>query len=509
MTITYLVSIDIDDDGNFLEAGGYLHADVIDIHFTQGMAAPYESMAVPGQLEVTLNNISQDYSPEVSALALLPGKWIKVIGNDGVANRVLWTGVIERYEPQAGTESPRHATIYAFTQEKQLQQLETRIEPQVDVTADEVLQVFFGPILLRRNNIDDAAILDLVGNAELDSVRLADDVASSFETGVTTFPYVGDTWGDGITIYDAIKQIVEAEHGRFFFNHFGEAIFLNRHRNLNDTTSLATLDDDLLKVDYNFGGDVKNRVVLTMIPRVIGAAMTTLWTNTSSLRLAGGQNREMLARYRDSDKQPCGALVVIPPQPITDFTANTESDGSGIDATPYVNVVLLESDFSAAKIGLVNTLGITLYIRGLTLRGTPLYRDDPLTLEQINYTSSNLYGPKTLKFNNPIISDIDEADQFVRYELARRDDPVGIVRSVEINTVDHPAPILELHLFSRITVNETQTGHAADYFIVGEEHWITLGGTKHRCKWLLEAADTEKFARLNIAELDEGYALAY
>ncbi len=96
-----------------------------------------------------------------------------------------------------------------------------------------------------------------------------------------------------------------------------------------------------------------------------------------------------------------------------------------------------------------------------------------------------------------------------RYELARRKSPRGTVRRIHLNTVKHAAAVLARTLFERITIEDTQTGHASDYFIIAEEHTVDLGGIRHRASWLLEPASASKFAKLNVTELDEGYALAY
>jgi hypothetical protein len=178
--------------------------------------------------------------------------------------------------------------------------------------------------------------------------------------------------------------------------------------------------------------------------------------------------------------------------------------------TAQVSVTLLRADFSAATLDVRNDSGVAVYLlTGMQLRGTPLYRDDPLTIEQTDWTSVTLYGLRTLDFALPALSSADEAEQTARYELARRSTPRGVLRSINLSNLKHTAHILARTLFDRITVKDTQTEHDADYFIIAEQHQVDRGGTRHRTTWLLEPASANRFAKLNTAELDQGYALAY
>jgi hypothetical protein len=512
MTITYTVVVDLNNDGDFVDTDESLSIDVVSMHWRLGMAAPYDSISTPAEAQITVRNTTQKYSPEtVGALTLLPGKYLRIIANDGVTNYVHFTGIIERVEPLAGTLGKRMAVIHVVSAERQLKQAVVRLAPQINVRADEVINAVMDAVPLRRPILKGIAALDVTGNAELDSnAVLADAFGRSLETAKSTFTYVGDTWAEGIPADDAIRQIVESERGRFFFNRFGDGIFFNRHHTLLDTTSLETFDNNADELEYAYAGDLANRVTVTITPRSIGSTGTVLWKVDSAQRISAVSGRELIAHYRDSDKRSIGALTVLPLIKGVDYNANTAADGTGIDITAYVDVSLLRADFSAATLNLYNSVGVTAYILpGMQLRGTPLYRDDLLTIEQTDWTSVTFYGLRALNFDLSSLTSNEEAEQLARYELVRRAMPHGTLRRIHLNTIKHAAPILERSILERITVEDAQTGHDADYFIVTEEHTVDLGGLRHRATWLLEPAQASKFGKLNSSELDEGYALAY
>jgi hypothetical protein len=512
MTLTYTFAVDLNNDGDYVDASETLNLDVVSMHWRLGMAAPYDSSSTPAEAQITVRNTSQKYSPEtVAALTLLPGKWLRILSNDGVLNYAYFTGIIERVEPLAGTLGKRTAVIHVAGAEKQLAQAVVRLAPQINVSADTVINAVLDSVPLRRPVLKGIAVLNVVGNSELDSnTVLATDFGRSLETGHSTFAYVGDTWAEGIPASEAIRQLAESERGRFFFNRFGDGIFVNRHRTLLNTTSLATFDDSADEVEYAYAADLANRVTATITPRSIGITNTILWKVDSAQRISPVSGREIIAHYRDDEKRSIGALTVLPPIRGIDYTANTAADGTGFDVTAYVDVSLLRADFSAATLNVYNNVGVTVYLQaGMQIRGTPLYLDDPLTIEQTDWTSVTFHGLRTLNFNLPNLNSGEEAEQVARYELVRRATPRGTVRRIRLNTVKHAEPILTLSILERITIQDAQTGHDADYFIVAEEHTVDLGGLRHHTTWLLEPAEASKFGKLNISRLDEGYALAY
>jgi hypothetical protein len=220
--------------------------------------------------------------------------------------------------------------------------------------------------------------------------------------------------------------------------------------------------------------------------------------------------RRLIARFRDTNRRPIGALAVIPPMPGFDYGANTLEDGSGTDKTALVQVRLISVEAGAAVLEIVNHANQTVYLQaGTRLRGTPLDLGDPLTVEQFDPASLAFYGPHMLVFNLPMMSTLEDAVNLAGFEQARRNLPRGVVRSLQVSAQHALTQVLSRTLFDRITVRETQTAHDAQYFIVGEEHQVTQGGARHTVKWLLESADYSAFFLLDYSHLDQDSLVAY
>jgi hypothetical protein len=505
---TYTVAIDLNDDGDFTDAGEGISADVLKLEWRLGLAQPFDSVAAPGYARITLRNVTRAYSPEYTAASLRPGKPLRIQSNDGVTTRTHFTGYIDHIEAAGGTQGERTAVIAARTLEHDLAQSHVRLAPQVNVRADQVIQAILDAVRLRYPVLNGCLLIGVSGYDVIGTARLFGAATTpSLETGISTLAYVADTWGEGIPADAAIKEVVESERGRFFISREGVPTFYNRHHTLLNTTPAAAFADSMEGLEYHYGAEIMNRVQVIVTPRSVGTPNSVLWQSGSSLRLNPGETRQVVARYRDANKRPVGAGVILPPQPIFDYLANTLPDGR----TKTVIVNLIGSNTaSAATLEFRNNTTDTIYILpGMQLRGTPLNQSDPVMLEQMDYTSASFYGIGTLVYNLTALNSLEDATQFARYEFARRKDPQGLVRSIQVSSTNLLAQVLARTLFDRITVQDTQTNHQRDYFIVAEQHEVDLGSVRHRVAWLLERADSDIFFIIGTHKPDGSRALAF
>jgi hypothetical protein len=513
MTATYFVAVDWNDDGDFTGLGEDISADVLSLRWRLGMAAPYDGVAAPSEAHITLRNTARAYSPEVNA-SLRPGRRVRIQSNDGVTTRTHFTGFISVVEPQPGALGERTAVIHARGPEPEVRQNRVRLPPQVDVRADQLVSAVLGQLLLRPLILKGYWLLDLDNQMELDfNTRIGrQPYPSSLETGKSTFAYAADTWRDGIPADEAIRQAVEGERGRFFVDRSGQFVFYNRHHTLLNTTSDATFADSMEGMVYTYGGALVNRAHVTYTPRSIGAPGTVLWRLERPQKLEPGEGGilRLVARFRDSNKRPIGALTVIPPVAVVDYQANTLNDGSGVDFTARVVVTLLSADTSAAELYLRNDSSRVLYLlAGMQIRGTPILIGDPLVLEAIDWGSANRYGLNTLTFDLPVVGSAEDAANTARFEIARRTTARASVHSIQVSGSNLLAQVLARTLFDRITVTESQTGHSADYFIIAESHEVDEGGARHRATWLLESAAANTFWILDRSTLASTTLVAY
>jgi hypothetical protein len=407
-------------------------------------------------------------------------------------------------QPEPGAQGERPAVVYATTADAQLPHFSARLPPLVNVRSDTVVRALLNSFPLRRAALATLWVLDVAGSSELDATaRLASDepITHLLESGISTFTYVGDLWNIPADV--ALCQTVESERGRFFIHRDGTAIFYNRHHTLHAASPVAAFADDFEDMDYIYGADFANHVQVTVIPRRIGAPDTPLWTLDNAQRLPPGL-RHFTVSYRASDGSPLGALAVTG----LTFETNTRADGSGVPVPVRADIV--EAGASAATLEFHNDSGVTAYLLpGGQLFGTPLITGAPIAVEHGDTLSTTVHGRRSLMLDVPLVDSVDEADQMARYELRVRHQPFGVVKEIETSTRSHPQAVLSLTLFDRIRLRETQTGHEGEYLIVGEAHEVTLGGARHRVRWILEPADPTRFWQMDLSLLDESTVVAY
>jgi hypothetical protein len=510
---TYTLAIDFNDDGNFTDPGEALTADLLHMTWRLGMTQPYDSLAAPISARLTLRNHQRAYSPEYTATNLKPGVPIRIQSNDGLTTRTHFTGFIQRIEPQTGNQGERLAVIHAVGPEHWLTQHRIRLPPQINARADSVIAAILDSSPLRQTPLNGYWLLDVPDHAEVGvNTRIGGSYPRALESGKSTFAYAADAWGMGVTALDAIRQMADSERGRFFVDRFGQLAFYHRHHTILSTAPLATFADNMDGLEYEYGAQIANRVEVPVVPRSLGVPGNVLWQLDSPQKIEPGEAgvRRLNVLYRDAADRPLGAVSVLTPVPVLDYSANTEPDGSGTDYTTRLLVNVVEAGASGALLELRNTLSGALYLLvGARLRGTPLILGDPAIVEQTDWESLNRYGPHYLRLNTPDLGTLEEADNMARFELSRRKNPRGLVRSLQVSGALHLTQMLTRTLFDRITVQETQTNHSADYFIIGEDHEIDLAGARHHARWLLEPASSSAFWILDASLLDQTTILAY
>ncbi len=514
MAISYRVGIDTDDDGviDWDNVDDNLSNRVIALEWSLGMAQPYDDYPAPTTARITLRNEDQRFSPEANPGAFQVGQVLHILSADGLTERRHFTGHIRRVEPLPGDHGQRTAVLIAAGVDAQFAAHQVRLPPQINQRADSVINTLLDKVPLRRQVLKGRWVLGRSGFGELGTNTHLPDITvpRTLETGKSVFAYSGDTWGDGIRASLALASLTAAERGRLFIDREGAVIFYNRHHLLRDSTSVATFQDDMTALTYDYGTEVVSLVRVGLIPRYIGPAQSVLWVSEAAQVIAAGDVRRMTVHYRDDQKRPIGALSVAAPRRGVDYQANTLANGQGSDQSAAVDIFVMEASFSAATLEIRNTGTRALYLLpGFQLLGRPLYQGDPVTIDALDHEAQVFYGPRTFELNLPLLDKLEQGDQIARFELSRRREVSGTVRSLTLSAVHQPTAVLTRTLFDRITISETQTGHSADYFIIAEAHQVTQGGLRHSVTWTLESALANSFWILNQSRLDDTTILAY
>jgi hypothetical protein len=214
--------------------------------------------------------------------------------------------------------------------------------------------------------------------------------------------------------------------------------------------------------------------------------------------------RRLVARYRDPAGEPVGALTVERIVPV----ARSRPDGSGAALDKFLTLRVISQGASSATLEIQNNAIVPAYLTQLQVYGTPILRGDTLYITESDPRSQTYYGCRRLFLDLPALTAVEDAAGLARSILIRRRSPRGVVPSLTVNPAQQPAA-LGLTLFDRIRLEEGQTGHAHDHFIIGETHEVDHGGLRHRLTWALQPADDDLFMTLGRDRLSEQCCLAY
>ncbi len=499
MTIRYIIAIDRNHDGGFEDAGEDITGEVLDLRWRLGLRQPYDSIADDSQAQITVQNPRGSFSPE--RVRLDSGTRLRIQSDDGRAVRTHFIGFVRHIEPDAGDWGQKQAVIHLQDIQPWLDDSPVRLSPQVDVTADTVIDSLLNQAMIRRAALDGYCIIDVAGYNLIDSVRLfpPENLARSLAAGKTRFAYIGDWWRESTPIRQAIRELAASERGRFYVDREGRAVFLNRHYTLVHKLVAASFQDDMTALDYRYGDAGLNRISLMMTPREVGSSGTLLWRLGQAQKIGRGTQLMLNLHLVDDRNEPLGLLELEE----LEASFHRSPDGSGRALRGHVAVEIVHVGSTSVQVRVSNSGRRDVYLTALRVIGRPLYRRDPLEIVVADEESIILYGLRQMSLDLPALSDIETAYAFAIYEVARRRHPAGAVRSLTLDARDHQQAGLRLTLFDRIRITEAQTGHAAEYFIIAEAHHVSLGGTRHEVAWTLEPADSTRFVIVNDSQIDQ------
>lgn len=501
-TATYTVAVDWDKDGTYTGTYDDITAYVRSIRMFNGFRQPYMNVAGEATLELELDNSDKRFSPEYSSGPLYGKKWkylpVRVQANNGTTY-TMWTGYLTSIQPQPGANAEKRAILKATSVRRILDTTKVYLPLQIGQRTDQIIQNILDQVLIAETGTPWA--LGVAGYSEVGNTTYVAGNALTYaaETGGVTLSYFGDTWDDGVTAYEGIKQVVEAERGKFFMDRFGQAIFWNRTHFLLDTTADFSLTDaDILSYAYVYGDDqdLVNRCIVRYKPRSIGGATDTVWQLDKPVSIPMGTEKKINARFTEqsSDSQISGYNILMP----------NEANGTLQFSAGEADLVTWTPNARGAEMVFVARSSNST-ISTIIIQGYKLTAYNAVEAEAIDGSSVFFYGMHELTLDIPAIDNENDAQAIADYEVGRRASPFG--RLASISLINKSTSILAKQLSSdvgsRVNITESQTGHNSDYFIIGEEHVITDGMKKHITTWYLEPANTNQYWILGVAGFSE------
>lgn len=513
---TYDVMIDIDRDSAYGHAKSDLTAYVQRMTWNNGMSTPFQEVAPPARLTITLDNTSGAFDPDNAGAAyyglLKKGTLVRVRATYSATTYTLFIGKVTTLTIEPGVYG-REVTLQANDLMAEMLDAEYIPPLQTTVRTDEVLESLFDSGIIALPYATDYWILGLTGYSELGSTTIpvgATDMID-FDAGKTTLAYAGDNAGSetGISAQGYIRDVVAAEcGGRFFFNsRTGKFTFHNRHHDTNYTVDEAMTGGDIDTMDYTYQEDIINRVSINYQTRKLGTAASVLWELDEPITLGPGVSKTITARYRDPDNESAhvGAMDCLPPSPGVDYIAYRT--GTSTVMTHDLNITPNWGG-SSAKVQLTNGNGTaSITLSTLVLRGTPIITYSKQSAESFDANSYATYGMYDKTITLRMVSDIELVQNYADSIIAQFSSGASRVTTVTFNankSAVRMARALGSAPGTCISITDSDSGHDADYIVVGEQHRVTAGGEQtHTVTWTLKPMLRAQYWVLGVSGFSE------
>lgn len=347
---------------------------------------------------------------------------------------------------------------------------------------------------------------------------------TTYETGVETFDYAGDNWGDERTnALSAITEVTQSEQGWFYQDIDGLLYWRNRNYPFTRyaATVVATFNKDALPSGGTLVERIKNRVVVSYRPRssitsgVVAQAKNTISVpgtaadNGSEKRLSSkvvgnslglvknGENSKTVdLDYRDEStgaKMAVTALT-IPPVASTDWTAGEQTSGDNngyYNNYNYLNF-LVQNLGTKARITITNTATGTLKIFGLQLRGTGLAKYEQTQIIREDSTSVAAYARRVMTVTLPLPVQQTYAEALAEYLLNRYSSPAFEIDKIAFgNRINVDGTnVYSIHIGDVISVTDTQLGITAiRHQVVGMTSTISTDAGAWNLEFVLRRID--------------------
>jgi len=494
--INYTFSVDWSNDGDYGDTGEDVSARILAASWFRGRddESQLTGRSVAGACDILLNNASGDYSRFNTSSPLtgnlLPGRSIQIQAGSGdfpyefplvFDDNIVWTGKLLRLETIVDQQPGQYARLIGIG--------------SLGTINERILR------LAMQTSIGTGALWDLI----LDELGWAAGDRST-DTGQTTIARYPAKEVRGLT---ALRQVELTEGGFGWEAKNGNINFSGRHARLagDALMSQATFSDASgAALSYSAIQEADPlpglfNIFAVPVQRYTVGSLATLWTlsesGANSPSIKPGETKTFWARYpnpasaTNADSVDAWTTVVEN----TDYEANTQSGGGGTDRSASLSLVLTKFA-TAMKIAVTNDHATdTVFITLLQARGTPVTKDDPVTMQSEDATSKTAYGERTWPSPPEFIPDTDEAQNWCGFNLAIYKNPIPKLPMTVMANRDtaHRAQVLTRDISDRITVvanNGANLGHSGiDCFIEWEKHEVSRGAKQHTVTWGLSGAE--------------------
>lgn len=508
LALSYRVQADWNRDFLFTHAQSTL-ANVERVDYSYGLAAPYEEVAQPSQMIVTLNNSDGRYFVEEASSPLLgvfrKNVLMRLQGFFSGQWRTFFSGSLTALEVDPKENPPKQARLIVSDPFGRLEEAEYSPPLQINVRTDQALLALFESGVIVHPYIHKFWLVGVPGSSEVGTTTTVFQQNSlSVDTGQTTLAFVGDNAdeGFGISALGFARDVVAAEAGgRLIFDpkcnldNFGAFHFWDRHHlsASGNVLQISTLILDDPPPVYHIADDIINSVEINYEIREQGAAGTVLYAATSVMSVPAGETRRFKARYRNPDvpNARVGGMSMIQPAAGFDYVGNSQSDGLGSVQTASLGVhVNFHGD--SADVSITNQAAITVYLTTFQLRGTPLFTYERASVTDSDPVSIAAYGLFKRVLNLNFVSDSDFVKNYAHSLISRFSQPIGRLERV---TLRDASTLTEGSLLGHnVQCDLPDVNNAIDdYVIVGVQHQLVQASGDDLLTFILEPRPRSTF----------------
>lgn len=414
---------------------------------------------------------------------------------EGIPNISLWQGFLEEVEPLPGFAINR-ARLKAVGSLTQVNRNKIRLA-------------------MATSEATGAAIGRMLDEANWPAA------ARTIDTGLTT---MSRFWlANDISVLTGLRSVERTESGFIVESKDGRIAFEDRRHRQKEphTTSQATFTDSpggalaysppLVELDSR--QQLFHVFTAPVVTYTVGS-LAVLWTlslsGAASPPIQPGATITFFASFPNPDSATDAFAVDAWTTPVenTDYEANTQADGAGVDKSGILTVV--ETKFgNSMKIAITNTDPEVVYLTKLEARGTPITKDDPAS---VTVEKSATY-PRTFPDAPKFLPDIQAADDWANWHA-------GIFSEVQpllaMNVIGNRSQvtfnqIMDLDVSDRITVeadNDTGLGINEEFFIEFQHHLMNARTKIHRTSFRLSSVANQDAWTLGVSKLGTETRLA-
>lgn len=225
-----------------------------------------------------------------------------------------------------------------------------------------------------------------------------------FDTGFNIINFA--FFDKGTKFGDAVKQLMQAEMGRFFMDEQGIIRFKNR-QNYSDDAQWFFNESNIINIETSKQDDIINVVEVKANVRQVQSEQL-FWELQSSVRVPANTSMELWADF-DDPVTTVDDPVYVNATTTSSFTTNTLEDGSGTPVSS--NFVLDSSDLFSKSYKMVfeNTNSFDVYLTAIELFATPAIVVQQIYIREEDTASVAKYDERVLTIENDFISNEGDA----------------------------------------------------------------------------------------------------